>query len=104
MQSIKLLHWFRKVALAEGVSYLVLLGIAMPLKYMADMPMAVRVVGSAHGALFVAFLILAFLVKEDLNKSFGWLLKAFIVSIVPFGTFVFDKELKAEQEKLQQRR
>jgi integral membrane protein len=101
MQSIKLLSWFRKIAFAEGVSYLVLLGIAMPLKYMADLPQAVRIVGSLHGALFVAFLILAFLVKEDRNKSFIWLLKAFLVSIIPFGTFVFDKELKAEQEKLQ---
>src|SRR5690606_38959818 len=45
----------RMVGMAEGLSYIALLGIAMPLKYMADMPIAVRIVGSIHGALFVLF-------------------------------------------------
>jgi integral membrane protein len=87
---------FRKIALIEGISFLVLLLIAMPLKYFADMPMAVTVVGGIHGALFVGYLILAWLVKVDYNKPFVWLIKAFIVSIIPFGTFVADKEWKRE--------
>jgi integral membrane protein len=89
-------QWFRKIAFAEGVSFLVLLLIAMPLKYFAGMPMAVTIVGSIHGALFVAFMILAYLVKEKYNKSIGWGLKAFIASIIPFGTFYMDKEWKEE--------
>jgi hypothetical protein len=46
----------RKISLAEGISYLLLLGIAMPLKYWAGLPLAVKIVGSIHGALFVVFL------------------------------------------------
>ena len=93
----KTFSWFRKVAFAEGVSFLVLLFIAMPLKYFAGMPMAVKLVGGLHGALFVAFIILAYLVKEEYNKGFGWMIKAFIASIIPFGTFYMEKEWKKEE-------
>jgi integral membrane protein len=89
--------WFRKVAFAEGVSFLVLLVVAMPLKYMADMPMAVTVVGGLHGLLFVSFIVLAYMVKEEHNKKFNWLLKACLASIIPFGTFYMDKEWKKEE-------
>ena len=50
--------WLRYTALAEGVSYLLLLGVAMPLKYLADMPMAVKIVGWAHGLLFMLLLMM----------------------------------------------
>ena len=50
----KTYSWFRKIAMAEGVSFLVLLLIAMPLKYMADYPKAVTIVGGLHGVLFIA--------------------------------------------------
>ena len=93
-------NWFRKIAYAEGVSFLVLLFIAMPLKYIWDMPLAVTIIGGIHGALFVAFMILAYLVKEGANKNFGWLVRAFIASILPFGTFVMDREWKKEQAAL----
>ena len=93
----KTFRWFRKIAFAEGVSFLVLLGIAMPLKYLADMPMAVTVCGGLHGLLFVTFMILAYLVKEETKKSWGWMGKAFLASIIPFGTFYMDKEWKKEE-------
>ncbi|MEO5948239.1 MAG: DUF3817 domain-containing protein [Chitinophagaceae bacterium] len=93
----KTFSWFRKVALAEGISFLVLLVIAMPLKYFADMPMAVTIVGSLHGILFVAFFILAREVMSDYKKGFKWLVKAGIASLLPFGTFVMDKEWKKEE-------
>jgi len=92
---------FRKIAFAEGVSFLVLLFIAMPLKYFAAMPMAVTIVGGLHGALFVALAIAAYLVKDKHNKSFGWGLKVFIASIIPFGTFYMDKEWKREEAELE---
>lgn len=98
MKKNNLFNWFRKVAMIEGVSFLVLLLIAMPLKYMADMPMAVTVIGSIHGALFVAFVILAWLVKEEYGKDLRWLAKAFVASILPFGTFILDREWKKEME------
>jgi integral membrane protein len=83
------------IGVLEGISYLVLLGIAMPLKYFAGMPMAVRIVGSVHGALFILF----FLSVAEVTIRRPWWsrdfwLKAAIASVVPFGTFVFDRWLK----------
>lgn len=92
----KTFSWFRKIAFAEGVSFLVLLFIAMPLKYFASLPMAVTVVGGLHGVLFVGFIILTYLVKETCNKNISWMIKAFVASIIPFGTFYMDKEWKKE--------
>lgn len=94
----KTFTWFRRIAIAEGISFLVLLGIAMPLKYAAGIPEAVKICGWIHGALFITFFVLAFEVKGELKKNFAWLAKAFLAAILPFGTFVFDKSLKKEQE------
>jgi len=88
------LSWFRRIAVAEGISFLVLLLIAMPLKYFAGLPKAVTVVGWAHGVLFVAFLALAFEVKSLLNKNFSWMVQAFLASLLPAGTFVLDNRMK----------
>lgn len=93
----KTFNWFRKIAFAEGVSFLVLLLIAMPLKYMANMPMGVTVVGGLHGVLFVGLGVLAYMVKEEYNKNWLWVGKVFLASIIPFGTFVMDKEWKKEE-------
>ena len=98
MKSTKTFSWFRKVAKAEGISFLVLLFVAMPLKYLADLPLAVTIVGGLHGVLFVAFIILAREVKSDYKKDFRWLGKAFLASILPFGTFIADKEWKKQEE------
>lgn len=92
----QILNRFRMIALAEGVSFLILLGIAMPLKYFADMPLAVKYVGWAHGVLFVAFIYFMFEVFTAFKKPFLWLVKAFAASLLPFGTFILDKELKKE--------
>jgi integral membrane protein len=78
---------FLQVGHAEGISYLVLLGVAMPLKYFFDMPQAVRLVGSLHGILFVAFMfMIAWLVVQKKMTLLG-AVKAFVLSLVPFGTF-----------------
>lgn len=95
-----ILNRFRMIALAEGVSFLILLGIAMPLKYLANMPLAVKYVGWAHGVLFVAFIYFAFEVFSSFKKPFSWLVKAMVASVLPFGTFVLDKELKKEATTL----
>ena len=89
--------FFRKIAFAEGISFLVLLLIAMPLKYFANMPMAVTVVGGLHGALFVGLAIAAYLVLDKYNKPASWGVKVFVASIIPFGTFYMDKEWKREE-------
>jgi integral membrane protein len=92
----KTYSWFRKIALAEGLSFLILLLIAMPLKYMADYPIAVTIVGGLHGVLFIAFIVMAWEVKNEYKKDWGWLGKAFLASILPFGTFVMDRQWKKE--------
>jgi integral membrane protein len=78
---------------AEGVSFLVLLFIAMPLKYMCDMPMAVRIAGSIHGILFIAFITVLWDAKNKMPLNYATVAKAFVLSIVPFGTFFIKKIL-----------
>lgn len=88
------LNLLRKAGLAEGISFIVLLLIAMPLKYIFQLPMAVKIVGWLHGILFVGFLVLAFEFRSDRKLSFKWLAIAFLAALIPTGTFFFDKELK----------
>ncbi|MGA0556649.1 DUF3817 domain-containing protein [Larkinella sp. VNQ87] len=88
---------FRFVGILEGISYLVLLGIAMPLKYWAGLPQAVKVVGWAHGVLFIAYLVTLISVTFERRWSFGRVWVAFLASLVPFGTFWLDGRLKQEE-------
>ena len=87
----------RLIGILEGISFLLLLGIAMPLKYAAGWPLGVKYVGWAHGLLFVLF-VLALL---HAALEHGWGLKriatGFIASLLPFGTFLFDRQLKREE-------
>ncbi len=97
---IKQLRRFRMIAVAEGISFLVLLLIAMPLKYMFDIPQAVKIFGWVHGALFVSFIYFAFGIFTSFKKEILWLGKAFLASVIPFGTFILDRELKMEEQIL----
>lgn len=90
------LSLFRKVAVAEGISYVLLIFVAMPLKYWADMPLAVKYTGWAHGLLFVlygAFLIMAW---QEQKWKFGKVVLIFVASLLPFAPFIVDKRLKEE--------
>jgi integral membrane protein len=80
-------NWFLKIGKIEGYSYLILLCIAMPLKYMFNMPEYVRPVGMLHGLLFVAFMILLALMFFKVKMSFKNAALSFLLSLVPFGTF-----------------
>lgn len=86
----------RAIALVEGISYLVLLGVAMPLKYFAGFPEAVKVVGWAHGVLFVLYLMAVAEVAVARRWRFMKILWAFVAALVPFGTFVLDARLRRE--------
>lgn len=98
MRSTKAFNWFRKIAFAEGVSFLILLFIAMPLKYFANLPLAVKIIGGLHGFLFIAFIAMAWVTMNEYKKNWGWLFKSFFSSIVPFGTFWMDsKQWKKEE-------
>jgi integral membrane protein len=86
----------RIIGFIEGLSYLILLFIAMPLKYFADLPQAVSVVGMLHGVLFVAFILAVLHAAIVKRWSFFKLAGAGLASIVPFGTFVLDKQLQRD--------
>ena len=88
----------RAIGIVEGISYLVLLGVAMPLKYFADMPLAVTYFGWAHGVLFVLFCLALLEVKLEHKWTVKRCLVPFIAALLPFGPFVIDKKLKAEDE------
>jgi integral membrane protein len=88
---------FRMIALAEGVSFLTLLFIAMPMKYFMGMPEVVRVVGSIHGLLFLLYVGQLARVHFKQRWSFMFSLYAFVASIIPFGTFVLDKQLREKE-------
>ena len=96
----KLLHRFRMIGIAEGISFLVLLLIAMPLKYFLHIPEAVKFMGWIHGALFISFIYFAFEVMGTLKKNFLWFLKALLAAFVPCGTFIWDRQLKKEEALL----
>ncbi|QSS97233.1 DUF3817 domain-containing protein [Psychroflexus sp. ALD_RP9] len=83
---------FKILSYLEAISFLVLLGIAMPLKYMYDMPEYVRVVGMAHGILFVLYIIGAYYMYEKLNWKFKTFMVIVLCSVLPFGPFYADKK------------
>lgn len=83
----------RVSGLLEGISFLVLLGIAMPLKYMAGQPEAVRYVGMAHGVLFIWYIIAVLLVRFEYRLSTYKTALALASSFLPFGTFYTDKKI-----------
>ena len=82
---------FRRIGYLEGSSFLILLGIAMPLKYLADFPMAVRIVGWVHGVFFIFYVMEAFSLAEVLQWKRKRLMLALIAAVLPFGPFVFDR-------------
>ena len=87
---------FELVAVLEGVSFLLLLGVAMPLKYFADMPLATRVCGLLHGFAFLAYvtiLIDALATKQWSNRTVAL---GFAAGFLPFGTFAFVNRLRRE--------
>lgn len=89
---MELLSLFKKVAIWEGVSNVLLFFVAMPLKYLADMPLMVTYVGWAHGLLFVVYIAMFFVLWSKLKWPF-W--KASLIggaSLIPFATFWVEKK------------
>ncbi len=86
----------RSVAFLEGLSYLLLLFVAMPLKYLGDLPLAVTVVGPIHGALFVWLGMLVVGGLTSRGRPMSWSVRIMVAALLPFGMFVIDRRLKAE--------
>jgi integral membrane protein len=83
---------FRIVSFLEGVSYLLLLFIGTPVKYFGEDPSYVKMLGMPHGILFMLYVILAFMLKNEMQwdrKNFAFIL---LCSILPFGTFYMDRK------------
>lgn len=95
VQNHKFLKALRTLSFVEGVSTLVLFGIAMPMKYLLQMPSAVRIVGSLHGALFVALALMLFVAVKRVPIRMSMAITGILAAIVPFGPFVFDRKLKS---------
>ncbi|MEO9571081.1 MAG: DUF3817 domain-containing protein [Polaribacter sp.] len=83
---------FRFVSLLEGISYLLLLFIATPIKYLQDNPEYVKMLGMPHGILFMLYVVLAFMIKKEMNWNNKTLGIVLVCSIIPFGTFYVDKK------------
>ena len=88
----------RVIGIVEGISFLLLLGVAMPLKYMADKPMAVSIVGMAHGILFIVLCVALELVRREHRWPLKRAAMVFVAALIPFGPFIIDGKLKAEDE------
>lgn len=89
---MKLLKAFRLISISEGISLLLLFGIAMPLKYLFDSPLLVEIVGMLHGLLFITYVIFSIVYKFKVNWKISQLAIVIIASVVPFGTFYVDKK------------
>jgi integral membrane protein len=87
-------HTLRLLALVEGVSFLLLLGVAMPLKYMAAMPLPVKIAGWIHGLLFIALCYVLFRVTLEKSWPLARAGMVFVAALLPFGPFVIDRRLK----------
>jgi len=89
---------FRTISMMEGISFVLLLFVAMPLKYYYGIPEAVKFVGWAHGLLFIAYF--AFMIGAMAVTDWGWIKKnvVLLASLVPFMPFFVDRALKKDDQ------
>ena len=83
----------------EGISFLVLMGVAMPLKYGFGYAHAIFWPGLMHGILFLLYCAALAHAKMVLSRPLGWAGKYFIAALLPFVPFVMDKNLKRELDE-----
>jgi integral membrane protein len=91
--------FLRKVAKVEAISFLILLGVAMPLKYLAGIPLAVKICGWIHGILFVVFCAALLQTMVTARWSFSRAVPIFISALLPFGPFVLDRRMAAYEQE-----
>jgi len=96
-----MLPLFRIIAILEGISYLALFAVTMPLKYMADIPLPNIYVGNAHGILFIAYCILAIIVCVVKKWGFKRMAIFLIASLLPFATFYIERKYISSGDTLE---
>ncbi len=89
---IKMKNIFRVVSFLEGVSYLLLMSLGLYYKYALNDPSFVKMFGMPHGILFMLYIILAIMLKKQMNWNYKTLRIVLVASILPFGTFYIDKK------------
>ncbi|OMP30732.1 DUF3817 domain-containing protein [Mangrovimonas sp. DI 80] len=94
---LSLKNIFRITAFLEGISYILLLFIAVPIKYFGEDPQYVKLLGMPHGLLFIAYIIFAIILGSRLQWNNKILIKVLIASILPFATFVVDRKLLKQE-------
>ncbi|MDG3582083.1 MULTISPECIES: DUF3817 domain-containing protein [Galbibacter] len=82
---------FRLISILEGISYLLLFGVTMPLKYMADFHGPNKIIGMIHGILFITYVAMALVLQRKQNWSYATLFIILMCSVVPFGTFWMER-------------
>ena len=92
------LHRFEKIALLEGLSFILLVFIAMPLKYWANFPLAVKYAGWLHGVLFISYVFMLIQCSIAYSWKFGRVIAFFFASLIPFAPFFVEKKLKQEEQ------
>ena len=100
MNPVRVLRW---IALIEALSFLALVGIAMPLKYAAGKPLAVKVVGWAHGILFVVFCAALLRATRAARWPLGRAAMIFLAGLIPFGPFLLDGRLRRWEREFEPR-
>ena len=95
--------FLRRIAFAEAISFLVLLFVAMPLKYFGGQPIAVKIVGMIHGLLFLAFCwaLYRVMIRAKWPVSRGAMI--FIAALLPFGPFVVDRRMRQYEREFDAR-
>ena len=92
-----IINTFKLIAILEGVSYILLLFIAVPIKYLGNDPAYVKMLGMPHGILFILYIIMAMYISQKLNLSSKNRNGLLLASIIPFGTFYIDKKFLKNQ-------
>ena len=87
-----MINTFRIISYLEGISYILLLGVGVPLKYLVQNDSVVKALGMPHGILFIAYLFLAIVIRQKLNWDNKTFMIVLLASIIPFGTFYIDRK------------
>ena len=93
--------FLRHVAFAEAISFLVLLFVAMPLKYFAGLPLAVKIVGMIHGLLFLALCYALFRAMTRAKWPIGRGALIFVAALLPFGPFIVDRRMRGYEREFE---
>ena len=92
----------KKFGYAEAASYILLLLIAMPLKYIWEIDEAVKYTGWAHGVLFIGYVFMLLVDGIQYSWKFNWYIFGFVAALLPFGPLVFDKKILEKENRTEQ--